>query len=486
MGWRCSPWPPCCCRGCPAAGSRSTPTASSTSPRTPGCGGSVGCPGSSRRRRIWCSPFALVRARFVPRLPAILSALVTVAAVVPDQLGQACWITTGLTLARGPAPAYLAYEARIFAWTAAWGATLYTIGALGLDLVLRRRPRLEPDPQRAVGRALAAVPGGQPRAAARGGPRALVAAGNAPRLRAADALAGAGHRAGHAADPPRPAGRPLGALAAPAPRARSTGSPTAAGCAPGVSSRPRSPCAATSRTSSTSTTSSPPSAWRALVPAGLELQRLGPGGRHALFTFLTYRHGHFGPRLLGPLRRLLPSPVQSNWRIHVRDPRTGAAGSTSSPPPSRRPSTRSAPGCWPRGCRCTSPARPRSAARGGAFHLRLDPGAGSAPDAEAVLTPVETPADGPLAGLLRHLARLPRLRGPPGSGLRRQTRSGAGSSASEIDLGIPLGACQPLTGEVRSRAARAIAGRRRGLRLPGAEGGFSLSRGGGGAAAPSG
>ena len=29
------------------------------------------------------------------------------------------------------------------------------------------------------------------------------------------------------------------------------------------------------------------------MPSGLELQRLGPGGRHALFTFLTFRHGHF-------------------------------------------------------------------------------------------------------------------------------------------------------------------------------------------------
>src|SRR5262249_6500560 len=63
-----------------------------------------------------------------------------------------------------------------------------------------------------------------------------------------------------------------------------------------------------------------------LMPWGLELQRLGPGGRYAFFTFLTFRHGHFGPRLLGPLRRLLPSPVQSNWRIHVRDPQTGVLG----------------------------------------------------------------------------------------------------------------------------------------------------------------
>lgn len=36
-----------------------------------------------------------------------------------------------------------------------------------------------------------------------------------------------------------------------------------------------------------------------------------------LFTILTYRHGHFGPRAAGPLRRLFPSPLQSNWRLYV-------------------------------------------------------------------------------------------------------------------------------------------------------------------------
>jgi hypothetical protein len=62
------------------------------------------------------------------------------------------------------------------------------------------------------------------------------------------------------------------------------------------------------------------------VQEPLKLQRLGPGGRYALFTFLSFRHGHFGPRCLGPLRRLWPSPIQSNWRIHVFDPATGNRG----------------------------------------------------------------------------------------------------------------------------------------------------------------
>jgi hypothetical protein len=51
-----------------------------------------------------------------------------------------------------------------------------------------------------------------------------------------------------------------------------------------------------------------------LLPPGVALwQRDGK----TPFTVLTYRHGHFGPALLGPLRRLLPSPLQSNWRLYL-------------------------------------------------------------------------------------------------------------------------------------------------------------------------
>lgn len=35
------------------------------------------------------------------------------------------------------------------------------------------------------------------------------------------------------------------------------------------------------------------------------------------FTILSYRHRHFGPAFLGPLRGLFPSPLQSNWRWYV-------------------------------------------------------------------------------------------------------------------------------------------------------------------------
>ncbi|HHA2819826.1 hypothetical protein [Stenotrophomonas maltophilia] len=35
------------------------------------------------------------------------------------------------------------------------------------------------------------------------------------------------------------------------------------------------------------------------------------------YTILSYRHGHFGPALAGPLRALMPSPQQSNWRWYL-------------------------------------------------------------------------------------------------------------------------------------------------------------------------
>lgn len=60
---------------------------------------------------------------------------------------------------------------------------------------------------------------------------------------------------------------------------------------------------------------------QALLPPGMTLfQR----GGLTPFTVLTYRHGHFGPRLAGPLRRLMPSPLQSNWRLYLDHAPAGA------------------------------------------------------------------------------------------------------------------------------------------------------------------
>lgn len=55
---------------------------------------------------------------------------------------------------------------------------------------------------------------------------------------------------------------------------------------------------------------------RHLVPAGVKLCDFDGS---TILSVLTYRHGHFGPAMFGPLRRLLPSPCQSNWRLYVEE-----------------------------------------------------------------------------------------------------------------------------------------------------------------------
>lgn len=60
---------------------------------------------------------------------------------------------------------------------------------------------------------------------------------------------------------------------------------------------------------------------QAFLPAGVRLwQREGM----TPFTVLTYRHGHFGPAAAGRLRRVFPSPLQSNWRLYLDEDARGA------------------------------------------------------------------------------------------------------------------------------------------------------------------
>jgi len=61
------------------------------------------------------------------------------------------------------------------------------------------------------------------------------------------------------------------------------------------------------------------------VPDGVTV---ASAGGMTVLTILTYRHGHFGPALAGPLRRCFPSPLQSNWRLYV----TSIGGRTPSVP----------------------------------------------------------------------------------------------------------------------------------------------------------
>lgn len=202
------------------------------------------------------------------------------------------------------------------------------------------------------------------------------------------------------------------------------------------------------------------------VPEGLALQRLGPQGRYALLTFLTYRHGHFGFSFLGPLRRLLPALVQTNWRVHVRDPRTGREGI--------RFITNAADRTVPAlAARLFSEGMPMHVLRraslsrddDGTVRLALDPGTGSAPDATATLRPArdglgvyrDARWEGPWRECFADLTAFLEYCVPQDRAMDAQPWRGR-VSRQEIHLGIPVRDCVALEGEVRSEAARAIVG----------------------------
>ncbi|MEZ4308382.1 MAG: hypothetical protein R3F14_10100, partial [Polyangiaceae bacterium] len=91
---------------------------------------------------LWMA-IAMVRVRWIPKLPAILVLLLTIAAVIPDQGAQGLWVTRGVELAQAVKSSadlqrYLGFEATIFKATASTGAFLYTLGALGWTLAFAR------------------------------------------------------------------------------------------------------------------------------------------------------------------------------------------------------------------------------------------------------------------------------------------------------------------------------------------------------------
>jgi hypothetical protein len=197
-----------------------------------------------------------------------------------------------------------------------------------------------------------------------------------------------------------------------------------------------------------------------LVPEGLELQRLGPEGRFALFTHLTYRHGRIGPRFLHRIPVTpLPSPIQSNWRIHVTDPRTGLAGIHFV--------VNAASGTIvPLGARLMLQSMPMhglaeselSRTSDGCFRLNLSPVNGRGPDIEATLCPTNDrtlPAPwnlcfGDYHAFLEYC--VPQNRAMASQPWHRRV------SRQEIRLDIPLEDCCPLSGKVHSRMAEEIAG----------------------------
>jgi hypothetical protein len=415
---------------------------------------------------------AILRTAWVPRAPAWAGFLVTLFALIPDQVGQAVWITHGVELATeahqaGKPQIYAAFEERIFPIVGGWGAILYLMMALAWtwsfaaagtwNRTLTWLSVFSWSVFACAGVALVLPPAVQP-------PMAVVAAANALAFLGLIAWnIAVGEQVFRRARPDQTHGR-----LAPW---RHPSSGIIARCLDAL---------ANSRFVRGLCEWLPTLAFRSditdviyvnyvvaaerltrVLPDGLELQRLGPGGRYAMLTFLTYNHGHFGPRIFGPLRRLLPSPVQSNWRIYVRDPRSGLAGIYFFTNAIDRTLHALAARLLSEGMpmhRLAAGEVSRSSA--GTFRLFLDPGAGSAPDAEATLrTSVERQPVLPeewrecfadYRAMLDYCVPQDRaLSVQPWHD--RVTRQ-------EIHLGIDLAGIEPLEGDVSSRAAQALVG----------------------------
>jgi hypothetical protein len=196
-----------------------------------------------------------------------------------------------------------------------------------------------------------------------------------------------------------------------------------------------------------------------LLPLGLELQRLGPDKNYSLFTHLTYQHGHFGPRFLGPLRAFMPSPVQSNWRLYVYDPQTNCQGiyfvTTAI--------NQTLPALL---ARFLSEGLPMHllqkgeviAEKDSSFRVQLDPSTGSAPDLMMKLKASSEPIlNSPWNLCFDNFQELLAYCVPQDRGMSSQPWYGR-ITRQEIDLSIPLDSCEPLTGAITSQATEKIVG----------------------------
>jgi hypothetical protein len=413
---------------------------------------------------------ALWRTSWIPRLPAAAVLLFTFLAVVPDQFGQVRWMTHGLDLAteadrRSEFASYLEFEGQAYRAVVVWGGTLYLCMALGWSWCFAAAGTWKRSLTAlslltwgllALGSVALLLP-----EELRPGPL-LVGASNAIGLTLLLVwLALVSERVLRRARPDEKHGRmvpwrhPWRSMAGRALEVLANSRLLRAYC------EWLPPFAFLSDITDVIYVNYLVEAERLepFVPAGLELQHIGRAGRYALFTHLTYRHGHFGPRLLGPLRRLLPSPVHSNWRIYVVDPHTGLRGvyfvtnAIASTPHALA-------------ARLLSEGMPmhvfrRAAVQVGndrACRIQLDPGSGSAPDLEAVLRPSDAVLPGPpwnecfenYTALLAYCVPQDRaFSSQPWYG--RITRQ-------EIRLRIPLESCEPMAGEVRSHVASAYVG----------------------------
>ena len=413
---------------------------------------------------------ALFRARWIPKVPAILSILFTLAAVIPDQLAQALWITRGVDLARdavrtGQFDAYLAYESEIFVWTASWGAFCYTLSALGWTACFAKTPVWNrfltwlSIPTWAVmlfvTTALFFPPNMRP------APE-IIAAGNAlgfTLLQVWLGLVGEGvlrrrrptMAHGRSALWRYPESGLIGTICNTIANSRLVAAFLEPLPDPAMLSDIRDVVYVNYLV--------PAEKLLPLVPEGLELQRLGPDGKYGLFSFLTYKHGHFGFRVLGSLRRFMPSPVQTNWRIHVWDPRTNHRGIYFL-------TNAITNGFQALGARLLAEGMPMHILRRGEvgrdehgmMQVSLDPGVGTAPDAKATLSSSSPPElEAAWRECFNDFQDFLAYCVPQDRALSTQPWANE-VTRHEIQLGIPLDHCEPLRGRVESKAAAAIAG----------------------------
>ena len=406
----------------------------------------------------------LVRARYLPKALTVPTLLMTGLAIAPDQYAQAMYVTRGDELARTSPEAFLAWEPFIFQLTAGWGATGYTLGTLVMLAAFWRARVWSVARSRAtvvfcVAMIPAAVapllpPGARPPAQV---VVVLNALGFSVLLLLYAVLLEAVLRRRIADDahgrwaPWRLPGRGLLSRALDA---------VAGSRFFYALLEPVPVFALESDITDVIYVSYLVDAARLepLVPPGLELQRLGPGKDKAVFTFLTYRHGHFGFRFLGSLRKLSPSAVQTNWRIHVRDPKTGSEGISFV--------TNAIDHLGQAlGARLFSEAMPmhvlaRAELRrdGDALALELHGGGGTAPDARLslkrcaarTLPPEWETVFGSFDAMLAYVV-------PQNRALSSQPHHGR-ITRQEIHLPIEPGDCTLLEGTVESAAARALVG----------------------------